>query len=120
MIGFLAGIAPYGAEAEPVELYRNTVHEEVQDTYYSFQISSTDADTSATVDQGQAALRGVEWAVTYYKLDASSIKSMTFYVRPTRFWLLTFEKDFNGTKQMVYAVVLVNGKVVEPVVRLLV
>jgi hypothetical protein len=42
---------------------------------------------------------------------------MEFEVQPTRFWQVTFLAQERGQTVRLYAVVLPNGRVVEPMIR---
>ena len=74
------------------------------------------ADTSpipATVGQERAAQLGLEWAQWYYGTADLDLLCIDFKTKPTRFWLI----ELMAGAARVYAVVLPDGRVVEPVRR---
>jgi hypothetical protein len=64
-----------------------------------------------TVDQERAAQIVPEWAQWYYGTTDLDFLSIDFQTDPTRFWLIELMAE--GVR--VYAAVLPDGKVVEPV-----
>jgi hypothetical protein len=82
--------------------------------------STSQTDTEpipATVDQAGATQVAVNWARRYYGLNDLDVLAVEFQVRPTRFWRVTFLARERGQTVHLYAVVLPNGRPVEPTVR---
>ena len=71
----------------------------------------------ATVDQAGATQAAIDWARRFYHLDDLNVVAVEFEVRPTRFWRVTFSALENGQTVHLYAVVLPNGRPIEPTVR---
>jgi hypothetical protein len=67
----------------------------------------------ATVGQERAAQAGLEWAQWYYGTADLYLLSIELRREPTRFWLIELMAE--GAR--VYAVVLPDGRVVQPVRR---
>jgi hypothetical protein len=78
-------------------------------------LASTVADTKpvpATVTQA-----AVDWARRYYSLDNLDVLAVEFNTRPARFWRVTFLAWQGGHRVHLYAVVLPDGRPVEPTAR---
>jgi hypothetical protein len=71
----------------------------------------------ATVDQAAATQAAVDWARRFYRLEDLDILAVEFQTQPTRFWRVTFLASNRGRTVHLYAVVLPNGRPVEPTVR---
>jgi hypothetical protein len=53
-----------------------------------------------------------EWAASFYDDDSLEVEDVEIRIDPLRFWLITFNKA--ETDEEFYAVVLPDGKIVEP------
>jgi hypothetical protein len=62
----------------------------------------------------QAAL---DWARRFYHLNDLEILAVEFEVQPTHSWRVTFLASEQGQTVHVYAMVLPDGRVVEPTVQ---
>jgi hypothetical protein len=71
----------------------------------------------AAVDQAGATQAALDWARRFYHLNDLNILAVEFETRPTRFWRVTFLARERGQTVRLYAVVLPDGRVVEPIVR---
>ena len=71
----------------------------------------------ATVDQAGATQAALDWARRFYHRDDLDILAVEFKTHPVRFWRVTFLASQNGQTVRLYAVVLPDGRVVEPTVR---
>jgi hypothetical protein len=71
----------------------------------------------ATVDQAGATQVAVDWARRYYGLDDLDVLAVEFETRPIRFWRVTLSASERGQTVHLYAVVLPDGRLVEPIVR---
>jgi hypothetical protein len=70
----------------------------------------------ATVDQAGATQAALDWARRFYHLEDFDLLAVEFETRPTRFWRVTFLVSHDQTIHL-YAVVLPDGRIVEPAVR---
>jgi hypothetical protein len=71
----------------------------------------------ATVDQTAATQVAINWAQRFYHVDDLDIVAVEFETRPTRFWKVTFAVSEHGRLVHLYAVVLPDGRPVEPTAR---
>jgi hypothetical protein len=69
------------------------------------------------VDQAGATQVAVDWARRFYGPDDLDVLAVEFETRPTRFWRVTFSASENGQSVRLYAVVLPNHRLIEPIVR---
>ena len=58
-----------------------------------------------------------DWARRFYHLNDLGILAVEFEAQPTRFWRVTFLASEKGQTVHLYAVVLPDGRVVEPTLR---
>jgi hypothetical protein len=72
---------------------------------------------AATVKDSEAETIALNWAVRFYHARDVNFKGMEFRTGPARFWLVKLESNFGSANLTLYAVVLVDGSVVEPSVR---
>ena len=71
----------------------------------------------ATVDQAGATQAAIDWARRFYHLDDLDVLAVEFKTHPVRFWQVTFLASEKGQTVHLYAVVLPDGRPVEPTVR---
>ena len=72
----------------------------------------------ATVDQAGATQAAIDWARRFYHLDDLDVLAVEFKTYPVRFWRMTFlASGRNGQTVHLYAVVLPDGRPIEPTVR---
>ena len=71
----------------------------------------------ATVDQAGATQAALDWARRFYRVDDLDILAVELKTRPVRFWRVTFSASDRGQTVHCYAVVLPDGRPVEPTVR---
>jgi hypothetical protein len=69
----------------------------------------------ATVDQTAATQIALDWARRFYRLKDFDVMDVAFEVTPTRFWRVTFSERRQTMR--LYAVVLPDGRPVEPTIR---
>jgi hypothetical protein len=82
----------------------------------AFTVPNT-APIPATVDQASATQAAVDWARHFYRVNDLNILAVEFMTRPVRFWRVTFLASERGQTVHLYAVVLPDGRPVEPIVR---
>jgi len=113
---FLAGLLALLiiSPARGVDLF--AFHDEASGRVLAFTVRDTEP-IPATVDQAAAAQAAVDWARRYYGLDDLDVLAVEFQTRPTRFWRVTFSALERGQTIRLYAVVLPNGRAVEPTIR---
>ena len=71
----------------------------------------------ATVDQAAATQVALDWARRFYRLEDLDILAVEFETKPTRYWRVAFSASERGQTVRLYAVVLPDGRPVEPRVR---
>jgi hypothetical protein len=71
----------------------------------------------ATVDQTAATQVALNWAQHFYHVAGLTVVDVEFETKPTRFWRVTFSASERGRTVPLYAVVLPDGRPVEPAVR---
>jgi hypothetical protein len=81
----------------------------------SYRFESDTKDRPATITEAIAVLRANEWAARFYNDPFLQFKSIEWLTNPTRFWLVTFTHSDTG--KAFYAVVLPDGRIVEPMLE---
>jgi len=72
----------------------------------------------ATVDQAGVTQAAIDWARRFYHLGDLDVLAVEFKTYPVRFWRVSFlASGGNGQTVHLYAVVLPNGRPIEPTVR---
>ena len=82
----------------------------------AFVVSVGDPIT-ASVHENSVANLAVSWATRFYGVGNLNIDEIELRTGPTRFWLVRLSASDGSRRQALYAVVLPDGSIVEPVVR---
>lgn len=82
----------------------------------AFTVPNT-APIPATVDQTGATQAAIDWARRFYRMGDLDVLAVEFKTRPVRFWRVTLSASARGQTVHLYAVVLPDGRPIEPTVR---
>jgi hypothetical protein len=111
LAGLLALLAIHPARAADLFAFRGP-----GGRILAFAVPKTEP-VPATVGQTGVTQAAIGWARRFYRLDDLDVLAVELKARPTRFWRVTFLAMENGRAVHLYAVVLPDGRPVEPTIR---
>jgi hypothetical protein len=100
------------ASARGADLWSFQYHRKV----LSFVVANSDPIT-ATVNDSTAANLALKWAVGFYGVKDANVHGIELRANPTRFWLVRLSVSRGKERETVYGVVLLDGSVIEPIIR---
>ncbi len=79
---------------------------------YTYRFESNQKSIEVTITRQEMVVLALNWATKFYWDESLEVGGLEFEFEPLQFWLVTFKKA--GTDEALYAVVLPDGKIVEP------
>jgi hypothetical protein len=79
---------------------------------YKYRFESNQKSIEGKITRQEIVVLALNWAIKFYRDESLEVGGLEFQFEPLQFWLVTFKKA--GTDEALYAVVLPDGKIVEP------
>ena len=82
---------------------------------FEYVFESSAQPPSHSITREQAARISANWMTTFYHVQPGSFEYAEFYEKPLPHWLVCFADTANGPiEHLLFAVVLPDGKIVQP------
>jgi hypothetical protein len=84
---------------------------------FEYVFESSAEPSSRSITREEATRIAADWMTTFYHLQLGSIEYTEFHEKPLPHWLVCFADTASGPIQhLLFAVVLADGKIVQPTV----
>ena len=100
--------------AGPGELFRYSLPTK-DGRKFEYVFESSRQPSSGSITKEEATRIAANWMTTFYHLQPGSFEYAEFYEKPLPHWLVCFANTASGSVQhLLFAVVLPDGKIVQP------